>query len=147
MKLNVPRLIVVVLALASPAIAQRVELPSQGLESRIEFWKKVYTQYGENDVIIHDRFYVNLIYDVAARGEQAPKIEAVQQALAEIRDNLATPESLSVPAKQIREVIQSNGVPLTSSSLAELRDNVHTQLGIKERFREGVIRSGRYLDA
>jgi len=140
-----PRLIVALLALASPAVAERLDLPSQGLENRIEFWKKVYTQYGENDVIIHDRVHVNLIYDVAARGEQAAKIAAVQQLLDEIRDNLAMPENLSAPAQQIRDSIKANGLPLTTETLADLRDNVHTQLGIKERFREGVIRSGRYI--
>jgi len=147
MRLNIPRLIVVMLTLASPVLAERLELPNQGLENRIEFWKKVYTQYGENDVIIHDRIYVNLIYDVAARGEQESKVDAVRQALDEIRANLETPESLTPGAQQILDAIKANGVPLTASALADLRDNVHTQLGIKERFRDGIIRSGRYLDA
>src|SRR5205823_3111101 len=39
-----------------------------------------------------------------------------------------------------------NEIPLTTASLAELRDNVHTQVGIKERFRQGIIRSGRYAE-
>src|SRR5438552_2830413 len=102
MRLSLPRLIVAVLALASPAVAARLELPSQGLESRIEFWKKVYTQYGEDDIIVHDRIHVNLIYDVAARGEQASKISIVQQALDEIRTNLATPDERLDPAKATR---------------------------------------------
>ncbi len=146
MRWNLPRLIVAVLALAPSALAERFEMPSQGLENRIEFWKKVYTQYGENDVIIHDRVHVNLIYDVAAKGEQSSHIAAVQQALDEIRGNLAMPENLSPSAKQIRDQIMANGVPLTDAALADLMDNVHTQLGIKERFREGVIRSGRYVE-
>src|SRR3974390_2685061 len=90
MRFSLPRLIVALLALASPALAERLELPSQGLENRIEFWKKVYTQYGLDDVIIHDRIHVNLIYDVAAKGEQDSKIATVQQALDEIRNNLGT---------------------------------------------------------
>lgn len=147
MRLSLSRLIVSVLALASPALAERLDLPSQGLENRIEFWKKVYTQYGLDDVIVHDRIHVNLIYDVAAKGEQDSKIAAVHQALDEIRNNLATPETLSPYAKQIRDQVLANGVPLTDAALADLKDNVHTQLGIKERFRDGVIRSGRYLEA
>jgi membrane-bound lytic murein transglycosylase D len=147
MRFSFPRLIVAVLALASPAVAaERLELPSQGLEHRIEFWKKVYTQYGENDVIIHDRIHVNLIYDVAARGEQSSRIAVVQQALDEIRDNIATPDNLGTTAQQIRTAIAANGIPLTAETLADLRENVHTQLGIKERFREGIIRSGRYIE-
>ena len=132
---------------AAPGFPERLDLPAQGLESRVEFWKKVYTQYGEDDVIIHDRIHVNLIYDVAIRDDQTEKIGAVRQALDEIRNNLATPENLSVTAQQIQTAILANDIPLTPASLAELRDNVHTQVGIKERFRQGIIRSGRYLHA
>jgi len=147
MRLSLPRLIVAVLALASPAFAERLELPSQGLENRIEFWKKVYTQYGIDDLIIHDRIHVNLIYDVATKGDQDSKITAVRQALGEIRNNLETPENLGAYAMQVRDAVMANGVPLTDASLADLEDNIHTQMGIKERFRDGVIRSGRYLEA
>jgi membrane-bound lytic murein transglycosylase D len=147
MRLSLPRLIVAVLALASPAFAERLELPSQGLENRIEFWKKVYTQYGTDDLIIHDRIHVNLIYDVATKGDQDSKITAVRQALDEIRNNLETPDNLGTYAMQIRDAVMANGVPLTDASLADLQDNIHTQMGIKERFRDGVIRSGRYVEA
>jgi membrane-bound lytic murein transglycosylase D len=137
---------VVVLAVAAPVFAESAELPVQGLESRVEFWKKVYTQYGENDVIIHDRIHPNLIYDVATRADQADKIAAVQKALDEISANLANPQQLSVIAEQVRASILASGLPLTVTSIADLKDNVHTQVGIKERFRQGVIRSGRYVD-
>lgn len=141
------RMIVAVMVLAAPAFAERLELSTTGLESRIEFWKKVYTQYGEEDVIIHDRVHVNLIYDVATRDDLNSKMTAVEAALDEIRANLGTPENLSLPAKQIHDAIIANGISLTASNLSELRDNIHTQRGIKERFRQGVIRSGRYIDA
>ena len=147
MKLSVALLIVMMLAQGAPVFAESADLPNTGLVDRIEFWKKVYTQYGQDDVIIHDRVRVNLIYDVAVRGEHAAKVDAVEEALSEIRANLETPENLSLSAKQIRDVLVSNGVSLTPATLSELRENVHTQIGIKERFREGVIRSGRYVDA
>jgi len=96
---------------------------------------------------VHDRIRVNLIYDVAVRGEQASKIAAVRAALDEISANLETPENVSPLAAQIREVVVANGVPLTPNALDDLQENIHTQLGIKERFRDGVVRSGRYLEA
>ena len=147
MRTSLLRLMVAVLALAAPAIAEESELASTGLENRVDFWKKVYTQYGEDDVIIHDRVHVNLIYDVATDSDQASKISAVERALDEIRNNLETPDALSPTAQQIRDTIAAYGLPLTASVLQDLRSNVHTQLGIKERFRQGVIRSGRYVDA
>src|SRR5205814_7019844 len=75
------------------------------------------------------------------------KISAVRQALDEIRANIANPENLTPASQQIRETILANNVPLTASSLADLHDNVHTQIGIKERFRDGIVRSGQYVEA
>src|SRR5215813_1338214 len=116
------RTILLISAMAIPGLAQSTELPKQGLEGRVEFWKKVYTQYGTDDVIIHDRIHVNLIYDVAAKGDQDSKITAVQQALGEIRNNLEVPENLSAYAMQIRDAVMANGVPLTDASLTDLQD-------------------------
>jgi len=147
MRFSFSRLVAAFLALSAPCFAGSAELPSTGLEDRIEFWKKVYTQYGENDLIIHDRIRVNLIYDVVERSERASKVDAVEDALEELRANLDTPDNLSATAKQVRDAIVANGVALTPESLAELSENVHTQLGIKERFRNGIIRSGRYLES
>jgi hypothetical protein len=44
---------------------------------------------------------VNLIYDIAVRGEQQSKIDEVRQALDEIRANLENPENLSASAKPV----------------------------------------------
>jgi membrane-bound lytic murein transglycosylase D len=141
------RTILLVLVLACPVLAQSTELPKQGLESRIEFWKKVYTQYGADDIVIHDRTHVNLIYDVAREDDVDLKISVIKSILDEIQSNLTTPENLSEAAKQISDTIVANDLEVSESTLLELRGNIHTQRGIKERFRQGVIRSGRYLDA
>ena len=73
MKYSLPRLIVVVLALAAPAFAARLELPVDGLESRIEFWKKVYTQYGQDDIVIHDRIRGQVQFDWAREQDHVVK--------------------------------------------------------------------------
>src|SRR3972149_999579 len=146
MKLVFSRTVAALLALAAPALAEPLTLPSEGLEDRIEFWKKVYTQYGEDDIIVHDRFHVNLVYDIAAEFDVNSKVSTVRQALDEIAYNLDAPENLSLPAKQIREAILFRGIPLSSDALTELRKNIHTQRGIKERFRQGIVRSGKYVD-
>src|SRR5262245_49237304 len=95
------RTILLALTLPIPMLAQSTELPKQGLESRIEFWKKVYTQYGADDVIIHDRMHVNLIYDVGSEDNVDSKIRLIKSALEEIQANLSTPENLTETSKQI----------------------------------------------
>src|SRR5262245_30848503 len=117
MKNRFPLLIVVVMALAAPAFAARLELPVEGLESRVEFWKKIYTQYGKDDIVIHDRVRVNLIYDIADESNVDSKVTAVDRALKEIFQNIDTPENLSTTAQQIREAIVADGVPLTKPAI------------------------------
>jgi membrane-bound lytic murein transglycosylase D len=97
-------------------------------------------------VVIHDRVYVNLIYDVANSSNQSAKIADVQNALREIRANLETPENLSPEAAPVFEKIMAQKLPLSAGLIEDLSANVHTQMGIKERFRDGVIRSGRYVE-
>jgi membrane-bound lytic murein transglycosylase D len=116
------------------------------LESRVEFWKKVFTQYGADDIIIHDKMHVNLIYDVSDESNVKSRTAAVKIALQEIRQKLDSPEDLSLTAAQIRTSIVDNGLSVSPSQLDRLINGIHTQRGIRERFREGVIRSGRYVE-
>ena len=134
------------LTVASPACANNSALSSQGLEQRVDFWKKVYVQYGADDVIIHDRIYVNLIYAVATKVTQNAKVTEIQNALREIQSNLGTPNNLSPTVVPIFDAIAAQGLPLSASLIDHLFVNIHKQIGIKERFRDGVIRSGRYVE-
>jgi membrane-bound lytic murein transglycosylase D len=146
MKFRATFVLAIVMAAVIPAFAQNPSLPSEGLDQRIDFWKKIYTKYGADDVVIHDRVYVNLIYDVATFSNQSAKIADVQDALREIRLNLETPENLSPEAKPILEAIIAQKLPLSAGLIDDLSANVHTQIGIKERFQDGVVRSGRYVE-
>lgn len=148
MRVSLPRLFAIVLALsASTFAAERPVLPATGLENRVEFWRQIFTQYGKDDIVIHDRIHVNLIYDIADNSTVDAKLSGVDHALKEILANPDSTDNLSIVAKQIRDAIVAADVPLTRASLNELIENVHTQRGIKERFRDGVVRSGRYVDS
>ena len=138
--------VVVLFSLVSSAFAANPELSSAGLEQRVDFWKKVYTLYGENDLVIHDVFHVNLIYGVATDDDVNSKVLAVKATLREMRDALQTPDAFSPEAKQIEASIAAQGLQLTDSLLEDLLVSVHTQRGIKERFRDGIIRSGRHVE-
>jgi peptidoglycan lytic transglycosylase D len=138
--------IVVVWWLAVPASAQTL-FPTDGLEHRIDFWKQVFTQYGADDVIVHDRYYVDLIYGIADEDNAQRTIRNVKDGLLEIRDGLSSAAELSDPALKIRQAIVDAGLEPSASLLEELSDRIHTQRGVKERFRSGIIRSGRYVES
>jgi membrane-bound lytic murein transglycosylase D len=137
--------VVVLFSMVSAAFAANPELSNAGLEQRVDFWKKVYTQFGEDDLIIHDLYHVNLIYGVATDDDVSSKTAAIKTTLREMRAALATPDEFSPEARQIAESVAAQGLTLTDALLADLLGSVHTQRGIKERFRDGIIRSGRHV--
>src|SRR4030095_8342702 len=140
-------ILIAMLAIVSPAFAQDPELKSEGLEQRIDFWKKIYTQYGKDDIVTHDILRVNLIYDVANDDNYPEKMVSIQAILREIRAGLDMPEAFSPEAKEIADAIVAQGISLNAAELDALIGSVHTQRGIKERFRDGIVRSGRHVDA
>jgi len=140
-------ILIAMLAIVSPAFATNPELTSEGLEQRIDFWKKIYTQYGKDDIVIHDVLRVNLIYDVATDDDYPEKMLATQATLREIRAGLDTPEAFSPEAKLIADAIVAQGISLNTAELDALIGNIHTQRGIKEQFRDGIVRSGRHVDS
>jgi peptidoglycan lytic transglycosylase D len=136
---------VVLLLLAHPAVAET--FPTDGLEARVGFWKKVFTEYGADDIVIHDRFYVNLVYGVAGDDTVDERVRGVKGALAEIRANVDAPQDLSDAASSIYQAMVDQGLVPSESLVNELLGRIHTQRGIKERFRDGIVRSGRYVDS
>src|SRR5215475_1831268 len=136
MRTSISRVILCILALVAPTFARSPELTTQGLEQRIDFWKKVYTQYGKDDLIIHDRVYVNLIYAVASDENADAKVREIKSALSEIRTNPGTPDTFSPLVGQIYAAMVQQSIPTTPDVLDDLLADVHTQRGVKERFRE-----------
>jgi membrane-bound lytic murein transglycosylase D len=55
------------------------------------------------------------------------------------------PNRWSTEHRQIAEVIQDAGYSLSSATLKRLAGNLRHQRGIREKFRAGMIRSGRYV--
>src|SRR5262245_66494098 len=87
--------------LTAPAFAQTT-FQAAGLEPRIGLWKQVFTKYGADDVIVHDRFHVNLIYAVADDDTADETVRDVQDGLPESRERLARAGPLAATGLQFR---------------------------------------------
>ena len=68
-----------------PVLAEIPGFPETGLADRTAFWKKVFTTYGKDDLIIHDRERVNLIYDVVDEKSRRSGVARVCRLLNEAR--------------------------------------------------------------
>ena len=87
-----------------------------GLEDRVEFWKKVFTEYSISQLVFFDLYEMSKIYEVLDVGEES-----------------RTPEYISGERERIAAL---HGVDL---------ERVRAQRGIKERTAAGLKRSGRYI--
>ena len=138
------------------------QLPSRGFEEKIEFWRSIFTDYSEKEALFHDQDDLGLIYEVmtfdkstrndtAEFRRQRTKLRERERQLQRILDDIRRwgPDSdrLTPEHRRIVQVLESNGYTLTSAELRELRGNIRYQRGIKEKFRESLVRSGKYLDA
>ncbi len=151
-------LILLLIAVSHPLSAQSTELFStEGYRDRMKFWTDVFTRYGEGEYQIHDKNDLRLVYRMVRtgagqRGRTATRRrrQKLRNARAEVRRLLLDlarrePSRWSGKHREIAEVVRGAGYSLSSKTLKGLSGNIRHQRGIRERFRAGVIRSGRYL--
>ncbi len=135
--------------------------PSEGFEHEIVFWKGIFVEYGERDILFHDKTDLRLVYrklslergikdDPAEAKRQRRRLKRTTKEIEGLLDEIgrwgADSGRLTPKHRQLIRVLEEQGVETTRSRLRQLSRNVRYQRGIKEKFLEGLIRSGRYLD-
>lgn len=123
------------------------------IEPNIRFWKKVYSEYGTNQGIIHDNRNLDVIYEIVdlnpptGIGNQKAneqKIKYTKKKYEAILKKLAHGENPDTKTEQnIWMMFKNKKDP---GALQNAWKNIRFQLGQKDRFMQGVIRSGAYLD-
>ncbi|HEY3151729.1 MAG TPA: transglycosylase SLT domain-containing protein [Candidatus Binatia bacterium] len=103
--------------IAESELSNRSPFPvPTGLESSVDFWRKVFTEYSLSQLIYFDALDMSKIYEVNDVGEGSRSNEYLN-------------------AERAR-VAAANGVDI---------ERVKTQRGVKERTAAGLKRSGRYI--
>ncbi|MFQ5739757.1 MAG: LysM peptidoglycan-binding domain-containing protein [Acidobacteriota bacterium] len=134
--------------------------PAQGFENQIRFWRNVFTVYGERDVLLHDRKDVRIIYEVVHFKEgvkgnprearrQQKQLQRKEKHLISLLNELRRgkdPVRLSPEHQKIVARLRSLGYQPSASLYRKLSRAIRQQRGIKEKFREGIVRSGRYIE-
>ncbi len=141
--------------LASLASAQPEPFPSYtSIAPNVAFWKHIYGRYTLAQGVLHDKDDLSVIYEVInfttpqMQGLSDRNEALVDQARARYQTILETLAQGRVPmTAEERRVLALFGANPSPQTLRTARDNIRLQLGQKERFREGVIRSGAYLEA
>lgn len=127
------------------------------LEPQVRFWKDIFTKYSRNQGVLHDNRYLDKIYSVI---ELPPLVEGSpdERRMLKRRSVVLKREKRRVTA--ILDNLQKTGKP-TSAGEQEIwrlfknikdqdkflaaKKRLRIQIGVRERFRDGLERASRYL--
>jgi len=121
------------------------------LHPNVEFWKRIYTEFGVGDFVLHDRDNLHVIYDVVqvngttnerrAEERAKPDVERARERYEAILVSLAR----SIPPEELglegRRVDQAWGCPCPPEALFRAAGNIRVQQGIREKVEEGLQRA------
>ena len=136
--------------LVSASISPHFPKPP-ALHASVEFWKRMYTEFGVGDFVLHDRDNLGVIYDVVQVGGTTNEMRAQELAKAEVeraRDRYKAilvslargipPEALGFEG---RWVDQAWGCPCPPELLIGAAWNIRVQQGLREKVEEGILRA------
>jgi len=124
------------------------------IQSSFQFWLAIYTRYTLTEGVVHDSRYPGIVYEVIdlkhPDAPEAHRINAVRmrQARKKLRDRIdrliQNPNSGDSDLVRLAAII---GPPLSADRLRQARRRVRCQVGQRDRFREGLVRSSPYINA
>lgn len=146
-------LLILLLFVSSPVIAATPFPSYDCLKANISFWEDIYSRYSLTQGLIHDSDNLARIYEVISLAEEgtpgARKInrkrsKRAKQKYHAILSRLAMGKKpLTAEEKRVRNLFGDHAKRHDFKTAA---DNLRMQRGQKDRFRQGIIRSGAYLE-
>jgi membrane-bound lytic murein transglycosylase D len=125
----------------------------QCIQPNVNFWVKVYSEYHSGQGIIHDNQDLDIVYGVVEIENQdrpgagkinKARIKAAKKYYQTLLERLARGGVPSGPEEQ--RVADLFGPDAKPADFRRSAHRIRCQVGQKDRFREGLIRSGAYLD-
>ncbi len=121
------------------------------LRADVDFWVAVFTEYSVNEGVLHDNRNLDVIYarlDMPAelsRRERPRRVAARRKELQAVLGKLASGKRAGLTPEEARVLsLWPEGV--SNATLAAAARRIRYQQGLRERFREGLARSGRWRD-
>lgn len=126
----------------------------EAYRSNVDFWMRVYGEWEDDKMVIHDSKNMNIIFEVqdmpdensmlfsAARAGISKRVDYYRSILRELQANPANAQ-LSDDHKKVFDLYKNIYDPDKFSKAAE---NIRVQQGIKDRFEQGLSRMHLYLD-
>jgi membrane-bound lytic murein transglycosylase D len=122
------------------------------LEPNVRFWVDAYTKYSTTDGIIHDDTDLSIVYGViellppdmpSSRHTNEERVRIAKEHYRKILENLAENGDPQDPEE--RRIAALFGPNARPDAFRDAINNIRCQVGQKDRFERGLIRSGAYL--
>ncbi|HON11850.1 MAG TPA: transglycosylase SLT domain-containing protein [Chitinispirillaceae bacterium] len=115
------------------------------LKGNVDFWKKIYTEVSSKEGLLHDRDFPQIIYGRISGSYDSRNVKTFREEIVNSLNNITShPESTwTDKEKKLFEQFKKHASILDLQGAAE---RVRFQQGQAERFREGLVRSGMYID-
>ena len=120
-----------------------------GLKSKVEFWKKIYSEYSTDHYVVHHIDNLDIIYEIVylkngskmssrAREYRLERVKRKYKKLLLQISRTKNKLSLKGDAKRIYNLVKSD--------FRKASRRIRYQIGQKNRFKEGLVRSGMFKD-
>ncbi|MBI4238486.1 MAG: lytic transglycosylase domain-containing protein [Deltaproteobacteria bacterium] len=138
----------------------------RALAAPVHFWQDIYSKYDRNQVLIHDTDHLEIVYatislaDISRLGDPfaafPPEVQEarrarvretmdrVREALLRLTEDPKRPGQ-SPLEQRIVKLFAPYGATPEQFRAAATNERLRSQTGLKDRFRAGLIASGRYL--
>lgn len=135
--------------IAAAAQAQELFPRPAALEPAVRFWTRVYTEITTDQGFIHDSLHLDIVYaTVEASSDWSPRERRrrIERSLANYRTILTklgggARDHLSAEEQRVRGLFPAG---TSSVELRAAAERLRFQLGQADRFRAGLVRSGRW---
>ena len=136
---------------ASPGAAKNKFPVYQVIQPNVAFWKDIYGTYSSRKGILHDRNNLRIVYTVIDLVNwDAPESRKINQKLVKlarqrVKNILSELGHGKKPNTAEEKRIAALFPKKRHTRYLKARENIRLQIGQKDRFKQGVIRSGKYI--
>ncbi len=147
--------LVLIVTLPGPSMPSAAEIfPAyEAIQPNVSFWINIYATYPTTRAVVHDSLDLGVVYEVIKLkphdlpGARKINRQRMKRARARYRDILkrlaADPQTQNSDARRVAALF---GPDAGARTFERAVGRVRCQIGQKDRFRAGLVRSGAYID-
>jgi len=146
-----PILLLLVLNFSGLAAADQTFPQPAELQPDVDFWVDVFTNYGNDEGVLHDNRNLGVVYDrlaipeMTSRRERQRRADKRRKVLQGVLRSLASGKRSNLTTEEAR-ILALWPANVSNQTLKDAAGQIRYQQGLKDRFKQGLQRSGRWRD-